>query len=104
MIGTHKTGALTMFLHENSDILLETAKLGAYIGNRFCGEFFFGAFVLSWVLFRVILFPRKVIAKSMNPHGGLYFIAYNAGDHYVANGYAVIQISLLCLLYVKSCM
>lgn len=56
-----RTGSLVMFLHENSDIFLESAKISSYCHWIFGKELFFGLFVISWFVMRLWAFPYKVL-------------------------------------------
>merc|ERR1719445_2144839 len=56
-----RTGSLVMFIHENSDIFLESAKISSYVNWRFGKELFFGLFVISWFVMRLWAFPYKVL-------------------------------------------
>ena len=56
-----RTGSLVMFIHENSDIFLESAKISSYVSWNFGKELFFGLFVISWVAMRLWAFSYKVL-------------------------------------------
>eukprot|EP01083_Nonionella_stella_P093169 260968_1 len=56
-----RTGALVIFIHENSDVFLESAKIANYCGSHFFKEVFFGLFVLSWFVMRIYAFSYKVL-------------------------------------------
>mmetsp|Transcript_56715 Transcript_56715/g.51035 ORF Transcript_56715/g.51035 Transcript_56715/m.51035 type:complete len:385 (+) Transcript_56715:19-1173(+) len=56
-----RTGSLVLFIHENSDIFLESAKLCGYTSFSFGSEFFFVLFVLSWVIMRLWAFNYKIL-------------------------------------------
>lgn len=56
-----RTGSLVLFIHENSDIFLESAKLCGYCSWSFGSEFFFILFVLSWIIMRLWAFNYKIL-------------------------------------------
>ncbi|UXI21709.1 hypothetical protein NH340_JMT07652 [Sarcoptes scabiei] len=67
---SHKSGLLTLFLHDGCDVLLETTKLIRYCkiqhGHSYdWAEMFvnfgFGCFLISWMTNRLYLFPMKII-------------------------------------------
>jgi len=56
-----RTGSLVLWMHENSDILLELAKICSYCHWAFGKELFFGLFVISWFVMRLWAFSYKVL-------------------------------------------
>jgi len=56
-----RTGSLVMFIHENADIFLESAKISSYCHWIFGKELFFGLFVISWFVMRLWAFSYKVL-------------------------------------------
>jgi hypothetical protein len=56
-----RSGALVLFLHENADIYLEAAKICKYMGYTKAANSLIGIFAMSWVVFRLMLFPYKVL-------------------------------------------
>ena len=55
------SGALVIFIHENADIFLESAKLSSYCNWSLGKEVFFALFVLSWYIMRLWAFSYKVL-------------------------------------------
>merc|ERR1712154_607444 len=56
-----RTGSLVLFIHDNSDIFLESAKVCNYCSWNFGKEFFFALFALSWLVMRIWAFCYKVL-------------------------------------------
>ena len=61
MSGKLRTGCITLALHEYSDIFLESGKLCNYCSYQRGADFFFGLFVISWVVFRMYCFCTKLL-------------------------------------------
>eukprot|EP01084_Bolivina_argentea_P083603 151379_1 len=56
-----RTGSLVLFLHENSDIFLESAKVCSYCDFNIGKELFFALFVISWFIMRIYAFSYKIL-------------------------------------------
>ena len=56
-----RTGSLVLFIHENSDIFLESAKICNYCEWNVAKEVFFALFALSWFVMRIYAFSYKVL-------------------------------------------
>ncbi|KAG5441265.1 Ceramide synthase 1 [Clonorchis sinensis] len=68
-----RMGALVLFIHDTSDVLLEFTKLNVYFKTRhgkrypincYLGDAGFVAFAFSWFLFRLYWYPLKVLHSS----------------------------------------
>ncbi|CAF1076082.1 unnamed protein product [Adineta ricciae] len=70
----HKVGLIVLFVHDISDVLLELTKLLHYMSVRQGGEKYpqyenaangsFIIFTLSWFVFRLYLYPLKVLYST----------------------------------------
>ncbi|XVF49827.1 hypothetical protein PTKIN_Ptkin04bG0047300 [Pterospermum kingtungense] len=56
-----RVGSVTLAIHEGSDVFLEFAKMSKYCGFEWLASFSFILFVLSWTIFRMIIFPFWII-------------------------------------------
>ena len=56
-----QVGSMIILCHEINDIFLEAAKMGRYSGHELVPTILFVAFVVSWVLTRLVYFPAFVI-------------------------------------------
>ncbi|MCO5607419.1 hypothetical protein L7F22_061615 [Adiantum nelumboides] len=59
-----RIGAVTLALHDMSDLILEFAKLCKYSGKELPASICFGVFAISWVSLRLVYFPLWVIRSS----------------------------------------
>ncbi|CAN8269023.1 unnamed protein product [Cochlearia groenlandica] len=59
-----RIGAIILALHDASDVFMETAKIFKYTEKEFGASVFFGLFVLSWLLLRLIYFPFCIIRAT----------------------------------------
>jgi hypothetical protein len=71
-MGIMQSGCLVMFIHDNSDFLLSTAKLFKYSGMNRESNITFGLFCASWVVCRIYLLSKKVIYTMMFDARGTY--------------------------------
>ncbi|XP_027126238.1 ASC1-like protein 1 [Coffea eugenioides] len=59
-----RVGSVVLALHEASDVFLETAKMSKYSGYDRLANTLFPIFALSWLIFRLILFPFWVLRST----------------------------------------
>eukprot|EP00250_Pteridium_aquilinum_P033510 c576_g1_i1 orf=97-975(+) len=59
-----RIGAMTLALHDMTDLLMEFAKLCKYSGKELTASICFGIFALSWFCLRLVYFPFWVIRSS----------------------------------------
>ncbi|KAL3529363.1 hypothetical protein ACH5RR_008685 [Cinchona calisaya] len=59
-----RVGSVVLALHEASDVFLETAKMSKYSGFNRLADILFPLFALSWLIFRLILFPFWVLRST----------------------------------------
>ena len=50
-----------MVIHDNSDLLLPTAKICKWMNWSIPANIFFGLFVSSWIISRIIIFTWKLV-------------------------------------------
>ncbi|KAF6262816.1 TLC domain-containing protein [Scenedesmus sp. NREL 46B-D3] len=81
-----RPGVIVMLLHDVSDIFLEAAKLARYADKEAAALYLFVAFAVSWVILRVVLFPRVIIVRTLIDPVVLIAIPYNIDPqpHYSA--------------------
>ena len=65
-----RIGLLVLYVHDISDIFVDTLKMVNYLkvdGKRsfFLSELAFGLCIVSWIYYRLFLYPSKVIRCSM---------------------------------------
>uniref|UniRef100_A0A0N4Z745 TLC domain-containing protein n=1 Tax=Parastrongyloides trichosuri TaxID=131310 RepID=A0A0N4Z745_PARTI len=73
-------GAFVLFLHDNTDLLLEITKICVYLKKRengdyypilnFIGNFAFVAFAILWFIFRLYWYPLKLLYTTV--YAGVY--------------------------------
>ncbi|KAL8160575.1 hypothetical protein V2J09_002112 [Rumex salicifolius] len=59
-----RIGAVTLALHDASDVFLEAAKVFKYSEHDLAASVCFGLFALSWFILRLVFFPLWVIKAS----------------------------------------
>ncbi|CAH8458967.1 unnamed protein product [Schistosoma turkestanicum] len=73
LVRIHRTGVLTLFLHDICDVFLEFGKVNVYLRIRHgktysihmtIANIFFALFATSWVVLRLYLFPLKVLYST----------------------------------------
>ncbi|KAL9938149.1 hypothetical protein V8E36_002772 [Tilletia maclaganii] len=98
----HRVGVAIMLLLDPCDILLSAAKMLRYVGFQTVCDIFFGLFLLSWLLFRHILFGAVIwsaildVPRHPNPD-------IKAGDYsmlFVTNSLIGLLVMLQCLLLI----
>jgi len=62
--GYSSIGVVLAMCHEPSDLLLALAKLFRYLGMKMVTDAFFIVFTLSWIYFRIYLYPLKCLVVS----------------------------------------
>lgn len=73
-------GAFVVFLHDNTDMMLELTKLCVYLKKRENGDFYqslnilggvsFVSFAIMWFVFRLYWYPLKLLYMTL--YGGVY--------------------------------
>uniref|UniRef100_A0AC34R7R8 TLC domain-containing protein n=1 Tax=Panagrolaimus sp. JU765 TaxID=591449 RepID=A0AC34R7R8_9BILA len=73
-------GAFVVFLHDNTDMMLELTKLCFYLKKRENGDYFqslnilggvsFVSFAIMWFIFRLYWYPLKLLYMTL--YGGVY--------------------------------
>lgn len=73
-------GAFVVFLHDNTDMMLELTKLCVYLKKRENGDFYqslnilggvsFVSFAIMWFIFRLYWYPLKLLYMTL--YGGVY--------------------------------
>ena len=81
---------LIIILDDSYDLFLESAKIAKYCGKQVFADIGFVFFTLTWVIFRLILFPFYI----------LYFGVYTMGLSMVPCLLLFILCSISCLLVV----
>lgn len=72
----HRVGSLILVVHDFSDIFLDAAKCLKYANMKRSCDTMFGFFALSWVVTRLIIFPRILYAclfQTLQPFYPAYF-------------------------------
>ncbi|CAK8577498.1 unnamed protein product [Lathyrus sativus] len=59
-----RLGAMTLALHDGSDVFMEAAKVFKYSGREFGASVCFAFFAVSWLLLRLIFFPLWIIRTT----------------------------------------
>jgi TLC domain len=59
-----RVGSLIMVLHDPSDVLLEAAKMLNYTKQDLLSTAVFAAFMLSWVILRLVYFPFWIVQST----------------------------------------
>ncbi|KAI5084530.1 hypothetical protein GOP47_0000699 [Adiantum capillus-veneris] len=59
-----RVGAMTLALHDVSDLIMELAKLCKYSGKELTASVCFGVFAISWFTLRLVYFPFWVIRST----------------------------------------
>lgn len=59
-----RIGAMTLAIHDMSDLIMEFAKLCKYSGKELTASISFGIFAISWFALRLVYFPFWVIRSS----------------------------------------
>lgn len=59
-----RIGAMTLAIHDVSDVIMEFAKLCKYSGKELTASICFGIFAISWFAFRLVYYPFWVIRSS----------------------------------------
>jgi len=62
--GYTSVGVILAMCHEPSDLMLGLAKFSKYLGMKYCADIFFALFFVSWLVFRLWLFPVKCILST----------------------------------------
>ncbi|XP_044541307.1 ceramide synthase 4-like [Gracilinanus agilis] len=102
-------GALTLLLHDTTDILLEASKMLLYAHWKHACEIVFAIFAVMFIVTRLILFPTKIIYVSFyyftwNLYFGyifsLFLLTILQGLH-VFWSYFILHISYLRIIYNK---
>ncbi|KAL3317867.1 Ceramide synthase 1, partial [Cichlidogyrus casuarinus] len=69
----YKIGILVLYVHDVTDILMEFAKMNAYLRNRdgkvymiheYIANVAFAIFTAAWIYFRLYLYPLKVLHST----------------------------------------
>lgn len=58
----HRVGSLILLVHDSSDFLLEAAKALKYAKLQKACDIVFGLFSVTWIITRLMLFPRIIYA------------------------------------------
>lgn len=59
-----RLGAITLALHDVSDVFMEAAKIFKYSGREFGASVCFAFFAVSWLILRLIFFPLWIIKTT----------------------------------------
>ncbi|PHT47856.1 LAG1 longevity assurance -like protein 1, partial [Capsicum baccatum] len=97
IFGMSRVGSMVAVTHEQSEVLMELAKMSIYSGFHTTADIFFGLFALGWLLLRLIYFPFWIIWSTTYE---VLFIV-DKKKHQNINGiilYIVVQSILICLL------
>uniref|UniRef100_A0A7E4VVW9 TLC domain-containing protein n=1 Tax=Panagrellus redivivus TaxID=6233 RepID=A0A7E4VVW9_PANRE len=96
-------GAFVVFLHDNTDMMLELTKLSVYLKKRENGEYYpwlnvlgnvsFVSFAIMWFVFRLYWYPLKLL--YMTVYGGVYLGPQDSPF------YAYLGIMLMVLLFMN---
>jgi len=62
--GYTSVGVILAMCHEPSDLMLGLAKFCKYMGIKYFADIFFALFFVSWLIFRIWLFPLKCILST----------------------------------------
>lgn len=73
--GWAAVGLLTLFIHDSSDIIVDSLKMVNYLGldgssGLFLAEAFFGLNLITWAVARLYFFSTKVIHAALPYHDG----------------------------------
>jgi sphingoid base N-palmitoyltransferase len=61
----HRVGSLVLFVHDCADIFLEAAKSLKYANLQKACDITFGIFTLTWIVTRLMLYPRIIYSTSI---------------------------------------
>jgi sphingoid base N-palmitoyltransferase len=61
----HRVGSLVLFVHDCADIFLEGAKSLKYANLQKACDITFGIFTLTWIVTRLMLYPRIIYSTSI---------------------------------------
>ncbi|MCO5607421.1 hypothetical protein L7F22_061617 [Adiantum nelumboides] len=82
-----RLGAVTLALHDMSDLIMELAKLFKYSGKELPASICFGVFAISWVSLRLMFFPLWIIRSTSYELGKLldHSSSYHTWIYYSLN-------------------
>ncbi|MES1907569.1 MAG: hypothetical protein MHM6MM_000664 [Cercozoa sp. M6MM] len=66
-----RIGIWVTFCHDVTDVLMEVAKLHKYLGFASAANVIFALFTVSWLVFRLFLFPFRAIASIVTDYATL---------------------------------
>lgn len=72
-----RAGMMVMLIHDVSDIFLEAAKLCRYAARQTLATAWFLGFAVSWIILRVIIFPRSIVFNCLTDPVELVAIPYD---------------------------
>jgi len=100
--GYTSVGIIVAMCHEPSDLLLGLAKFCRYVGFTHGTDIFFGLFFVSWIFFRLYLFPYKCILSTVTfLKLGVYQILNIPAPEPHCNSYAAeILLWLMVVMYI----
>lgn len=61
----HRIGSLVLLVHDCADIFLEAAKSLKYANLQKACDIIFGIFTVTWVITRLMLYPRIIYSSSV---------------------------------------
>ena len=61
----HRIGSLVLLVHDCADIFLEAAKSLKYANLQKACDIIFGIFTVTWVVTRLMLYPRIIYSSSV---------------------------------------
>lgn len=68
----HRVGSLVLLVHDCADIFVEAAKAFKYAKMQKTCDIFFGIFTVTWIVTRLIMFPRIIYACLFQTHQPLF--------------------------------
>ncbi|MEW5302342.1 MAG: hypothetical protein WDW38_000358 [Sanguina aurantia] len=79
-----RIGVMVMLVHDCCDMWMEAAKLARYCGRNAQANAWFVLFFLSWIVFRLIIFPFYIIRSTLFEPILLVVVPYKieASPHY----------------------